>query len=360
MTQHIEDMMVKNMKLSNIKKIALFTDIHLGRKNSSEVHLNDCQDYIDWFIQNCKKEKVDMVVFCGDWFEQRDAITGKTLDRSHKVIRQLMEELELPFFLIVGNHDLVYRNTRNAFNTVIFEPFENLILVDDNISVEIGGKKVLFCPYLFEEEYSQQITEINSHDVVFGHFEFKGFVLTGETKVLDHGPDHSDFKKPKRIFTGHFHKRQEKGNVHYIGNTFPMDYSDANDTNRGMAIYDIQNDDLEFIDWEKSPSYIRCSLSELLEDPKKILRPKASVTCLVDEKGLGYEDILKIKTVLSEKFSLRELKLEEPLDDYSISEDIDEEDLKSESTDEIVLNLLDKIKTDDIESDKLKKIYRGL
>lgn len=348
------------MKVDNIKKVAMFTDMHLGRKNSSEVHLNDCQEYINWFISNCKKEKVDMIVFCGDWFEHRDAITGKTLDRSHKIIKQLIGELSLPFFLIVGNHDLVYRNTRNSFNTVIFEPFENMFLVDDNISLNIQENRVLFCPYLFEEEYSEQISEINSHDVVFGHFEFKGFVVTGETKVLDHGPDHDDFKKPKRIFTGHFHKRQEKGNVHYIGNTFPMDYSDANDTNRGMAIYDFQNDDLKYIDWPESPSYVKCSLSDLLESPKEFLRAKASVTCLVDEKDLGYEDILKIKTVLTDKFSLRELKLVEPMDDYSISEEIDEEDLKSESTDELVLTLLDKIKTEEIESEELKKIYKGL
>jgi len=348
------------MNLDNVKTAALFTDIHLGRKNSSEVHLNDCQDYINWFIKNCKKEKVDMIIFCGDWFEHRDAITGKTLDRSHKIIKQLIEELQLPFFFIVGNHDLVYRNTRNSFNTVIFEPFDKMVLVDDNISVTIQNKRVLFCPYLFEEEYSEQISEINSHDVVFGHFEFKGFVLTGETKVLDHGPDQDDFKKPQRIFTGHFHKRQEKKNVHYIGNTFPMDYSDANDTNRGMAIYDFTNDGLKYIDWEESPSYVKCNLSDLLESPKAFLRKKASVTCMVDEKELGYEDILKIKTVLSEKFSLRELKLEEPVDDYSISEDIDAEDLKSESTDEIVINLLGRIKAEDIESDELKKIYKGL
>jgi len=349
-----------NMNLNNVKKAAMFTDIHLGRKNSSDVHLNDCQDYIDWFIDNCKKEKVDIIVFCGDWFEHRDAITGKTLDRSHKIIKQLVEELKLPFFLIVGNHDLVYRNNRNSFNTVIFEPFGNLILVDDNISVKIGNKSILFCPYLFEEEYAEQIVVINSHDVVFGHFEFKGFVLTGETKVLEHGPDQEDFRGPDRIFTGHFHKRQEKKNVHYIGNTFPMDYSDANQTERGMAIYDFENDNLKYIDWEEAPTYIRCSLSDLLENPKDYLRPKATVTCLVDEKDLGFEDILHIKEVLINKYSLRELKMEEPVDDYKISEDIDEEDLESESTDEIVLALLGKIKAEEIESEELKKIYRGL
>jgi len=348
------------MKTVNAKKIAIFTDIHLGRKNNSDTHLQDCQDYIDWFISNCKKHKVDMIVFCGDWFEQRDAIGGKTLDKSHKIIKQLVEELQLPFFLIVGNHDLVYRNTRNAFNTAIFEPFPNLFLVDDNVSLKINGKRVLFCPYLFEEEYKDQIKEINAHDVVFGHFEFKGFVLTGEFKVLEHGPDPSDFTKPEKIFSGHFHKRQIKNNVHYIGNTFPMDYSDANQTDRGMAIYDIEQDEVLYIDWTEAPCYLRCNLSELLEDPKSILRPKASVTCVVDQKDVSFDDVLKIRKTLMEKFSLRELRMEEMIEDYTISDDIEEEDLQSESTDEIVLNLLDKITSENISSKKLKKIYRDL
>ena len=33
------------------------------------------------------------------------------------------------------------------------------------------------------------------------------------------------------VFSGHFHRRQVKGNIHYIGNTFPHNYSDANDFN---------------------------------------------------------------------------------------------------------------------------------
>lgn len=343
-----------------LKKAGIFTDIHLGRKNNSELHNSDCFNFIKWFVSECKKHKVDHIVFCGDWFENRDSIGGKTLDWSHKAIKYIEENLDVPFFFIIGNHDLVFRNTRNAFNTKIFEPFHNMIIVDDTMPTVIGGKKCLFCPYLFEDEYAEQVKIINSHDIVYGHFEFKGFVVTGETKVLDHGPDHDDFQKPTRIFTGHFHKRQNKGNVYYIGNTFPMDYSDANDTNRGMAVYDYDADDLTFIDWADAPTYISCDFSELIAKPKKILRKNATVKCIVDVSDLGYEDILEIKNLLVTKYSLREMRLEEPPEDYTIGEDIDPEDLKAESTTEIVTNLLSKVSSTEIKPDKLKKIYKEL
>jgi DNA repair exonuclease SbcCD nuclease subunit len=352
--------MTTKKDFSNYKKAAIFTDIHMGRKNSSETHNNDCYEFIKWFVKQTKEHDADHVIFMGDWFENRDAITGKTLDWSHKCMKYIRDNLDVPVFFIIGNHDLVYRNTRNAFNTQIFEPFKNLIIIDDNFSTNIGGKQCLFCPYLFEDEYADQIKSINSHDVVFGHFEFKGFVVTGETKVLEHGPEHADFKQPDRIFTGHFHKRQNKGNVYYIGSTFPMDYSDANDTERGMAIYEYSNDDLTFIDWDKAPTYIRCNFSDLIKKPKNILRKNATVECLVDTQDFGYEELLEIKNLLMEKYSLRELRLEEPVEDYKISDDIDEQDLEGESTNEIVIKLLDKISSKEIKPDKLKKEYKEL
>lgn len=344
-------------KTYNLYRAGVFTDIHLGRKNSSEVHNNDCIEFIKWFISECKKHEVDHIVFGGDWFENRDAISGKTLDYSHKAMQLIKDELgHLPFFFIVGNHDLVFRNTRNAFNTKIFEPFPNVTIIHENTSFEFGDKKVLFCPFLFPSEYGEQVRFINSHEIVYGHFEFKGFVVTGDTKEMDHGPEHSDFKKCKRIFTGHFHKRQNKDNVHYIGNTFPMDFSDANDKHRGMMVYDYPSDDVKYIDWDECPTYIKCNLSELLASPKKYLRAKATVTCEADI-DVTYDEVLKLQKVLTKKYDLREMNIYEPPETYAESEEVEDEDLESESTNVVVKNLLRKVKSKDIDSDKLIKFY---
>ena len=45
------------MIIKKLKKAALFTDFHIGAKNNSLTHLQDCHDYIDWFINNIKKDK---------------------------------------------------------------------------------------------------------------------------------------------------------------------------------------------------------------------------------------------------------------------------------------------------------------
>ena len=40
------------------KKAAVFTDIHFGLKGNSKVHNQDCEDFIDWYIQQAKDKLV--------------------------------------------------------------------------------------------------------------------------------------------------------------------------------------------------------------------------------------------------------------------------------------------------------------
>lgn len=43
------------------------------------------------------------------------------------------------------------------------------------------------------------------------------------------------YPKPEKVFSGHFHKRQQHGNVIYPGNCFPHNYADAWDDDRGCT-----------------------------------------------------------------------------------------------------------------------------
>jgi len=49
------------------KKVACFTDLHVGLKGNSGTHLRDCEEFVDWYIENAKKEGCDTGIFLGDW-----------------------------------------------------------------------------------------------------------------------------------------------------------------------------------------------------------------------------------------------------------------------------------------------------
>lgn len=344
-----------------LKKSALCTDIHFGRKNNSESHNQDCLNYLTWFVSQVKADpEIDHVIFLGDWHEHRAAINGLTLRYSYWGAKML-NELGIPIYFIVGNHDLYYRNNRDVYTVNPFEALENFIIVEQPLMIpSMGPNGALISPFLFPTEY-ETLGDYHNLPIWFGHFEFKGFVVTGDHKTLDHGPEHTRFAKQKRIFSGHFHKRQIKDNVVYIGNTFPADFSDANDAERGMAVYNHITDNLEFINWPEAPQYVKAKLSEVLGREKKVFKPNARVRLLVDVP-ITYEESNAIKESYLKKYKLREISLEEPADLTNLLSEtqVNIEGMELESTDVVIAEMLSQIKSDKIDAGKLVEIFKGL
>lgn len=292
------------MKPQSFKKLAIFTDIHFGRRSNSKGHNEDCLDFIRWFCARVKAGgDYSHVCFLGDWFESRSAINIETGEYSYQGL-QMIDSLGLPVYFIVGNHDLARRTTREVHSVRMFNELKNFKVID-KVIVEDG---LLFSPYLFEGEYANLI-QYNHLWAFLGHFEFKNFVLTGYNTVLEHGPDHRLFPGPKRIFSGHFHKRQAQDNVIYSGNVFPMDYGDAGDYARGMCTYEVQTDKVTFTDWEDCPKYYKTSLSKVI-DGKWTPLPKMKVKCVMDVE-LGYQEAVDLREAMIEAHNLRDFVIEE-------------------------------------------------
>lgn len=342
--------------MKKLKKAGIFTDIHYGRKNNSKIHNQDCLNFIDWFHGKCIEHDVDHIVFLGDWFEERQAIDSLTGTVALNCAKKL-NSLGIPIYFIVGNHDLYYRDNREIFATYIYSELSNFVVIDHPIVVDQTLVPTLYCPFLFEDEYAGLSTYFDI-PVWMGHFEFKGFVLTGDTVVKQSGPDPEKFTAPDHILSGHFHKRQQSKNITYIGNTFPMDYGDSNDNDRGMAIFDYEANVVQFINWEDCPKYIKVNLSDLLENPS-LIKPGARVKCEADI-DITYSENSEIKKTIIEKYGLREFNIEENMVVTVNSGELTEEEIKIESTHSLVRKLLTRIESSDIDNEKLLQIYDGL
>lgn len=287
------------------KKIAMFTDIHFGKKGNSAQHNQDCLDFVSWFCDKVRKDgDITHVFFLGDWFENRNAVNVMTLHYAHEALKML-NALDLPIYIIIGNHDLYHRENRKVFSPKVFDEFSNVKMVSEPLVVE----DMLISPYLFKSEY-KDLASFMKVPYWFGHFEFSNFVITGSDRRMEHGLDHGQFKDVKFIFSGHFHKRQANDNVIYIGNSFPMDFGDAWDDARGMATFDMATDSVDFIDWEDSPKYRKVRLSDVLNDPTLSFPPKCRVRCVIDI-DIGYSEAQSIREEFTKTLGLREFSLEE-------------------------------------------------
>lgn len=340
---------------------AAMTDIHWGAKNNSEQHNQDCLDYIDWFCDNAIEHKVDNIMFLGDWFENRSAVNISTLNFSYRGAKKL-NDLGIPVFFVIGNHDLFYRHTRELYSTVQFHEFSNFVLITEPVIINEIETSPLMCPYLFANEY-EDLIKYNNVTTWWGHFEFKGFIITGYNTIMMSGPDHSIFDGPKYIFSGHYHKRQKGGNVVYIGNTFPTNFGDVDDNDRGMVIYNHITQQITFLNWENCPKYVKKTLSSLLDDPI-VLLPNTRVKCVIDIP-ITFEESMVIKQQLIDQYSLREFITEETFEvnkALSTTEGIEiemEENIIG-GVDDLVIQMLNSIDTIHIDNELLINLYRRL
>lgn len=342
------------------KKAAMFTDIHFGAKNNLLEHNQDCYNFVKWFCEKIKEDdSIDHVIFLGDWFEHRNSVNIQTIEFSLDAAK-LLNDLNIPIFMIVGNHDLYHRTSRKYSASSIFKNLNNITLIKEEPLVFNNDTSVLF-PFLFEEEYYSLLKDYKKYPWWFGHFEFKGFIITGYNHKMEHGPEHKDFNKQKRIFSGHFHKRQAQDNVYYIGNTFPKDFSDVNDDERGMTIYDYENDIIIHHQWPDAPSYKIKKLSKIINDNNNLsdVDEKTHLKINVDTL-LPYNEIIELKQKLLEESNLNEVILIDEIEIESEDDDIEIENIEEKTTDDIIVELLANIEADDIDNNILINEYKSL
>jgi DNA repair exonuclease SbcCD nuclease subunit len=334
------------------KKAAVFTDLHLGLKGNSKVHNQDCEDFVDWFINEAKNRGCETGIFCGDWNHNRSSINLTTLDSGIRLLEKLGSSFE-NFYMFAGNHDLYYKDRRDIKSTQFAKHIPGITVVDEILD----QGDVAFVPWLVGDEW-KQISKIKAK-YMFGHFELPLFYMNAMVQMPDHGDlKATHFQNQELVFSGHFHKRQNQGKIHYIGNAFPHNYSDTWDDARGMMTFDIEKGgEIEYINWSDCPKYRTITLTDLIDRHYELLKPKMYVRVSIDV-DISYEEAVMIRNTFLENYQCREIKLI-PL---NRTEELDSElDISQfESVDAIVANEIMAIDSDSYDKKVLLEIYRDL
>lgn len=334
-------------------KAIIFTDIHFGKKNNSKIHNNDCEAFIEWMIKQATERGIRTCIFTGDWHDSRHSINVSTLNYTVRSLKRLNDSFD-QVFMIMGNHDLFYRERRDLNSLPMAEEYPNITMISDDILIK---DDVAFIPWLVGDEW-KQLKKIKAK-YIFGHFELPHFYMNAMIKMPDHGGLQSnDLAGAEKVFSGHFHKRQEKGNVIYPGSCFAYNYADAWDDDRGCTVLEWGGDHT-FINWEDGPKYKTVALSKLLDDPDSVLEKNTYCRVTLDIP-ISYEEANFIKETFSEQFNLREIsmmpaKKEEHTTDWQT---IDNAEI--ENVDQIVYSQLQAIDSQMLDKKKLMDIYSNL
>lgn len=342
------------------KKAAIFGDIHFGKRSDSPTHNQDCLDFIDWFCQNAQEHEVDQIIFLGDWFDNRSRLRLDTIDSGNQAMRKLRQVA--PVTMILGNHDLFFRNNRSVHSIDAYREWDNVTIIDEITLMDGVG----FVPWLVGTEYLE-VADLDA-TYLMGHFELPYFLMNSTVEMPDRGGMNANqFTNPELVLSGHFHKRQLKKNVNkipvwYIGNPFGHDFNDVGDEERGMTILEWGQDPV-FIDYTTGPLYQRFTTSEIVELIESDLLGKrtrsTSILEVKDDVGLELEDISVIREELANH--VREARVYQGTTNPGVDAETSVDEMDNKRLDEIVVEHLLQIdpRGSDINPDTLVELFKG-
>ena len=334
------------------KKAAVFSDLHLGLKSNSQTHNNDCEEYINWFIENAKKNNCETGIFCGDWTHHRNSITLTTLNVGIRLLEKLGSSFE-NFYMILGNHDLYYKNKRDIYSFEFAKHIKGITVVEDLLVQD----DVALVPWLVDDEW-KKIKKLKSK-YIFGHFELPTFMMNAMVQMPDNGElQIDDFQNQSYVFSGHFHKRQNQKNIHYIGNAFPHNYADNWDDERGMMILDRENNLApQYINWDNCPKYRTVTLSQLIDQQAELIKSKMYLRVKLDI-DVSFEEASFIKETFLSNYDCREITLIPQKQTEELESELDISQF--ESVDQIVAEEILEIDSESYDKKLLLDIYSSL
>jgi len=257
--------------------IGLISDTHIGMKSNNEVMLKCSSILVGEIIKQCKKRNVTKLFHLGDFFDDRQSINVKSSDVGQHFIEALEKE-KIEFVIVGGNHDFYYKKSKKISSLNIFKRY-NVEVVKNPKVIEVEGNKILLCPWLSTVEEYEAFQELvykeGSKYICLGHFEIKGY-LNNDFHRSYSGIDPEVMRKFRRVYSGHFHKRQTKDNITYIGSTFQKDHGETTQE-KGITFLNLDDLSEEFYEFQNVPKHhtIVCDI-ELLKSPTKVLNERYS------------------------------------------------------------------------------------
>jgi len=262
--------------MKDVKRIFMVTDTHWGARANSMEWFEIMKEFHEKvLIPTIKKNyrEGDILLHLGDMYDNRQSIN--LLINSYVI--DLYTEIGkiLPVHIIVGNHDL-YRKKSNEITSLDgLKNIPNVNIHKNPIQYDWAGEKCLLMPWRRnQEEEIDTLVEYADSDYVFCHSEVRGLKLNAKVTNRE-GITTTEYRGFKRVYSGHIHYSQEKGNVKMIGNPYQMTRSDM-DNIKGMYILDIETGKEAFIENKVSPKFIKVHLLNYLD--KTLEELKADIT----------------------------------------------------------------------------------
>lgn len=329
----------------------IFTDLHLGLKHNSREHNESCMQFVSWMIEQAHARKIRTCIFLGDWSHHRAHVNVVTLNYSLRCLRRLSESFD-HVIMLLGNHDLYYRDRLDMHSIPYVAEFPNVHLIHETVETDA----IAFVPWLVGDAW-KHVSKIRK-PYMMCHAEIARFRMNAMVEMPDNGTLTSEhFTHQKLVMSGHFHKRQRKDNILYVGNVFPHNFADVNDDERGCVFWQPDSEP-EFLAWPLAPKYRILNLSQIMSAPHTHVDHRTYAKIHVDV-DLAHDDVSFLKELFESQLGALDVSFlhnNQNVDPGYLADG----QINFESVDTIVLSHLQSIESTSMDRNTLIQIYQSI
>lgn len=204
----------------------------IGDTHFKTERLIEGKEFVEKIIGIASEHKPDFIILLGDILDRHEIVEVE----AHNLVEILFDKLSKVciVYVLMGNHDLI-NGQQFLTDKHIFGPFkkwQNIVIVDKPISVDIKDKTFVFAPYVppgkFIAALDTLIIQGNHNweisDCIFAHQEFKGCKMNSCTSI---NGDEWNEDYPL-VISGHIHNSQKVGdNIVYTGSSMQQYYTES-------------------------------------------------------------------------------------------------------------------------------------
>lgn len=343
--------------------IAIITDTHFGARGDS-IHFNEYffKFWENQFFPYLKKNKIDTVLHLGDVMDRRKFVSYRIAkDFRERFIRRF-HEMGIELHMITGNHDCFYKNTNdvNSLDELIDKTYTNIHTYSECETITLkDGTDIFMIPWINSENYQNTLDGIENTTatVAMGHLEISGFEMH-KGHVIQEGYSKKLFSKFDKVFSGHFHKKSDDGQIYYLGNTYEMTWID-HDCPRGFHVYDTKTEKLKHVR-NKYRMFEKIQYNDEKNDYSNIdvsiYKDKIIKINIIQKKNTYVFDVFLDKLIKDS--GAYEVKVFEDFSDLS-PDRVSDEVTESQDTVSLLDRYIDELEID-MSKDRLKNIMKGL
>jgi len=235
--------------------VIVFSDLHLS-EDSAEVVF---QKVLPGILE-AAKDDADRIIAClGDFWHVRYKVPVILQNQVVEWLRALKRE-RLQLYLLPGNHDQINGAGENALE--VFADLDHVTVITEPTWNCFG----LWVPYRKERSDVEKALAIPVPawivpPILWMHHGVKGAEMApgvfGEI-----GLEPSQFQSWKLVFCGHYHKRQQLGNIVYVGSPYQVTANEAGQP-KGYGRWNPLTEQFFWIDTVWGQRYHNLNLAEV-------------------------------------------------------------------------------------------------